>query len=152
MKGVEMIKEDITNLVFITYTDKELEILRVLPVMCQFLYQKIKESNKLNWYTGEYAYSNYIEWAGNLNKIQILNGYNLQKLKYTRKNVSTIVEILIDTSLIERVAKRKNTLKLLQIKLFEKKDIQIKKMEGKKIYKAKDDGVPKRFNDKNLVL
>lgn len=150
MKGVEMINKDITNLKFITYTDKELEILRVLPVMCQFLYQKIKESNKLNWYTGEYACANYKDWACFLNGIQVLNRYNLPKSKYSRWNIKTILDILEEEHLIKRIGKY--TLKLLQMKLFEKKDIQMKKMESKKIYKAKDDGVPKRFNDKNLVL
>lgn len=145
-----MINEDITNLEFITYTDNEIKILQRLPAMCQFLYQKIKESKKLNYWTGEYVCLNYKDWACFLNKIQILNGFNLAQIKFTRKNVSNIVSILEDFELIRRDGK--HTLKLLQIKLIVKKDIQIKKMEGKKIYKTKDDGVPKRFNDKNLVL
>lgn len=149
-KGVEMIKEDITNLEFITYTDNEIKILRRLPAMCQFLYQKIKESRNLNWFTGEYACVNYKDWACCLNGIQVLNRYNLPKLKYSRWNIKTILDILEEECLIKRDGK--HTLKLLQMKLIVKKNIQTNKIEGKKIYKVKDDGVPKRYFDKNLVL
>lgn len=149
-----MINEDVTNSDFITYTSNELEILQSLPAMCQFLYQKIKESGKMNWWTGVYVYSNYIEWAAHLNKIQILNGYNLQKLRFTRKTVSTIITILEDCNLIERVPNRKNTLRLLHIRLAKPKVDEIKKVSvKKKIYKKKnEDDVPLRFFDKNLVL